>query len=198
MAFLLISSRQLSVWLRTFPPLRWTLKLLVRLIAPIHYVGAVVAVFDDAGRVLLVEHVFRTDHPWGLPGGWISRNEAPADAVIREVQEELHLDIEVKEVLTAAQIPATSMANHPSHLGIAYYARLKGGRCVPSGEVLSTRWADPERMDEDLAQFQREAVLAGRAAFDRDAKGLPASVSARRGKAHVSSTPSVPLGTSRT
>lgn len=163
--------RRLSRWLRRVAPLRWALKVAVRAFAPTHYVGAVAAVFDDAGRVLLVEHVFRTDHPWGLPGGWISRGEAPADAVARELREELQLDIEVKELIAAARIPPTRMANHPSHLGLAYYARLRGGQCRPSGEVLGFRWADPDHIDEDLAPFQLEAVLAGRSAFIRAGQG---------------------------
>jgi 8-oxo-dGTP diphosphatase len=160
--------RRLSRWLRRVAPLRWALKVAVRAFAPTHYVGAVAAVFDDAGRVLLVEHVFRTDHPWGLPGGWVSRGESPADAVARELREELQLDVEVKELIGAARIRPTRMANHPSHLGLAYYARLRGGQCTPSsGEVLGFRWADPDRIDEDLAPFQLEAVFAGRSAFTR-------------------------------
>lgn len=168
MGFPFVEGRRLSAWLSRVAPLRWVLKAAVRMLAPTHYVGAVAAVFDDSGRVLIVEHVFRTDHPWGLPGGWISRGEAPADAVARELREELQLDIEVKELIAAARIPATRMANHPSHLGLAYYARLRGGRCAPSGEVLSVRWADPDSIDEDLAPFQRHAVLAGRSAFARE------------------------------
>ena len=43
------------------------------------------------GQVLLVEHVFHPYAPWGLPGGWIDRNESPSQtAVIRELQEELN------------------------------------------------------------------------------------------------------------
>jgi ADP-ribose pyrophosphatase YjhB (NUDIX family) len=168
MGFPFVERRRLSVWLRRVAPLRWALKAAVRMLAPTHYVGAVAAVFDDAGHVLIVEHVFRTDHPWGLPGGWISRGEAPADAVARELREELQLDIEVKELIAAARIPATRMANHPSHLGLAYYARLRGGRCAPSGEVLGMRWADPDSIAEDLAPFQRHAVVAGRSAFARE------------------------------
>lgn len=164
----MVDRRRLSVWLRRFAPLRWALKVAVRVIAPTHYVGAVVAVFDDAGRVLLVEHVFRTDHPWGLPGGWISRREAPADAVTRELQEELQLDVEVKQLLCAARVRPTPMASHPAHLGLAYYGRLRGGRCAPSGEVLAVRWADPSSIDEDLAPFQRDAIVAGRSVFARE------------------------------
>ena len=127
MAFRLIDGRRLSMWLRRYAPLRWALKIAVRLVAPRHYVGAVAAVFDDAGNVLLVEHVFRTDYPWGLPGGWVEPGEAPVDAVRREIQEELQLQIDVKELLSVARISPTVMANHPSHLGLAYYARLSAG-----------------------------------------------------------------------
>jgi 8-oxo-dGTP pyrophosphatase MutT (NUDIX family) len=168
MAFRLIDGRRLSTWLRRYPPLRWALKVAVRLFAPRHYVGAVVAVFDDAGQVLLVEHVFRTDHSWGLPGGWVEPGEAPIDAVRREVQEELQLRIDVKDLLSVERITPTVMANHPSHLGLAYYARLRAGRCTPSGEVLTVKWADPGTIVEDLAPFQRQAILAGRAVFDRE------------------------------
>lgn len=168
MVFPLADRRRLSVLLRRFTPLRWALKAAVRLLAPTHYVGAVVAIFDDVGRVLIVEHVFRTDHPWGLPGGWISRGEAPAATVAREVREELQLEIEVKELIAASRIPATRLANHPSHLGLAYYARLKSGRCIPSSEVLSVRWADPDNIEEDLSMFQRSAIIAGRSVLARE------------------------------
>ena len=161
----MLDRRRFSVWLRAFPPLRWSLKLAVRLFAPSHYAGAVVAVFDDQGHVLLVEHVFRTDHPWGLPGGWISRHEAPAEAVRRELQEELQLKVEIGPLLAAERIAPTPMANHPSHLGIAYYGRLIGGSGVPSAEVLGFRWADPDRIDEDLAPFQRAAIEQGHRVF---------------------------------
>jgi ADP-ribose pyrophosphatase YjhB (NUDIX family) len=174
MAFRLVDRRFLALSLRRCAPLRWMLKLAVRLFAPTHYVGAVVALFDSGGRVLLVEHVFRTDHPWGLPGGWAHRGELPIDAVKREVEEELQLQMDVKELLFVGNIPSTRMANHPAHLGFAYYARLTAGQCVPSREVLSTRWADPERIEEDLAPFQRRAVLEGRNAFARDVPRLRA------------------------
>lgn len=48
-------------------------------------------VFDDAAdRVLLLwRHRFITDvWGWEVPGGWIDRDEAPSEAVRREVQEE--------------------------------------------------------------------------------------------------------------
>jgi len=40
----------------------------------------------DAGRVLLVRE--RSDGRWTLPGGWVDVNDAPSEAVAREVYEE--------------------------------------------------------------------------------------------------------------
>ena len=91
--------RQLAGWLRRFAPLRWLLALAVRLFAPRHYVGAAGVIFNEAGQMLLIEHVFRPHFPWGLPGGWVEYGETPAETVRREVEEELGLRVEVKQLL---------------------------------------------------------------------------------------------------
>jgi len=44
------------------------------------------AVFDDAGRVLLVREV--ADGRWSLPGGWADVGDAPSASAAREVLEE--------------------------------------------------------------------------------------------------------------
>ena len=47
-------------------------------------------------RYLLVVHAgrFRTGNKWGLPGGHVDGNEDGVDAVLRELREELYIDIE--------------------------------------------------------------------------------------------------------
>ena len=59
-------------------------------------VGAGAAVFDENGRVLLVQ---RGRPPragqWGLPGGMLELGERLVDAAAREVREECSIEIEI-------------------------------------------------------------------------------------------------------
>jgi 8-oxo-dGTP diphosphatase len=54
-------------------------------------VGADVILRDDQGRVLLVDPDYKPD--WDLPGGMVEANEPPIDGLIRELQEELSLQL---------------------------------------------------------------------------------------------------------
>ena len=59
-----------------------------------------VALIDWQGKVLISlrsKKSFLSNH-WEFPGGKIKKNEAPEDAVIREIKEELSLDINKKSL----------------------------------------------------------------------------------------------------
>jgi 8-oxo-dGTP diphosphatase len=60
-------------------------------------VSADVIVRDSSGRILLVDPTCKPD--WDLPGGMAEANEPPADAVRRELREELGLDIQVGDLV---------------------------------------------------------------------------------------------------
>lgn len=63
-------------------------------------------VFTDAtGDVLLVKPTY--NDVWHLPGGVVEPGESPADAAVREVREELGLDIEVGRMLGVDYRPPT-------------------------------------------------------------------------------------------
>ncbi|HEX3810689.1 MAG TPA: NUDIX domain-containing protein [Rhizomicrobium sp.] len=51
--------------------------------------GASAMVENGSGQVLLVRHSYI--HGWALPGGGVARREPPAQAVMRELQEEVGL-----------------------------------------------------------------------------------------------------------
>ena len=58
---------------------------------------------DRHGRILLCDTAFKSD--WELPGGIVEPSEAPRDGAIREVREELGLDLSVGRLLVADWLP---------------------------------------------------------------------------------------------
>lgn len=114
-------------------------------------VGVVGVMFDSEGRVLLVEHVFHPRRPWGLPGGWTGRNEAPSAAVARELREELEIEVAIDSVLLVE-------LRQRNHLDIAYLCRLNGGTVgTISPELLAYDWFDPLHLPK-LVPFHHLAI----------------------------------------
>jgi 8-oxo-dGTP diphosphatase len=56
---------------------------------------------DRQGRIALVRNTYRDG--WSLPGGVVDDNEAPADAAVREVREELGHETHAPVTLLAVQ-----------------------------------------------------------------------------------------------
>src|SRR5688572_19859550 len=57
-------------------------------------VSAAAIITNEQRQVLLLNHVLRPFHGWGLPGGFIGVREQPEDAIRREVREETGLELE--------------------------------------------------------------------------------------------------------
>jgi 8-oxo-dGTP diphosphatase len=55
-------------------------------------VGADAILRDEGGRILLVDPDYKPD--WDLPGGMIEANEPPLDGLLRELNEELSLQLD--------------------------------------------------------------------------------------------------------
>jgi len=168
--------RLLAGWIRRFGVLRWVLRLGVMLLIPRQHVGAVGAIFNDDGQVLLLEHVFRPRFPWGLPGGWINRGEDPARAVAREIKEELGLTVEVKQLLLC--LPQGGKTGIPRGLGLAYYGRFSNGQpqaqtesAVYAHEILAAQWRYPEQITVRLTQIDRQAIELGTQLFKQENSG---------------------------
>ncbi|CAN5707094.1 MAG: NUDIX hydrolase [Iamia sp.] len=151
----------------------------VRTISPSFTVGAMCFIERDDGALLLVEHIYR--RRWGVPGGLLERREDPSDAALREVREEVGLDV----VLVGE--PAVVVDAIPQRVDVVYRARLAPG-CDPDGatplspEIKGLRWFPrtglPELQHETagalvaLGRIQSAAGDgrgSGRAGRDRDA-----------------------------
>jgi 8-oxo-dGTP diphosphatase len=128
-------------------------RVLVRLVAPSFSVGAICVIERADGRMLLVRQTYRSN--WGLPGGLLKRHEAPADAVRREVAEEVGLDIELLGE------PAVVVESRLHRVDIVFRARPAPGANpdglqIGSAEIESCTWFAPE----ELPHLQPETASA--------------------------------------
>lgn len=124
-----------------------------RLHLPHFTAGVAGVVIDDRGRVLLLEHVYHLEHPWGLPGGWIDRREQPTEALIRELREETGLQVTVECPLFIRAHPTRT------HFDFIYLCRPHGDIQFLSGEILSYKWADPTDLPP-VSRFHSRAIAA--------------------------------------
>jgi len=103
-------------------------------------VGVSGVVFDDAGRVMLLEHAFRRRYPWGLVSGWVKAGETLEDALRREVREETSLSISIERLLVVRK----------DRLGLAleavFVCQLTGGTFQPSNEITRIQWCAPDHL----------------------------------------------------
>ncbi len=119
--------------------------------------GTVGVVLNGKGEVLLVEHVFHPKYPWGLPGGWMDRNEAPDQTLRRECREELGMNVTVLEPLVIRV-----GIYQPGHLDIAYLCQAESDVMNLSDELMDYRWVSFDALPT-LMPFHQEAVAAAKA-----------------------------------
>ncbi len=152
-------ARHFSSLLRRFPFIMRLPYLFYRGLQGRYTVGVAAVIFDRRGRVLLVEHAYHPQFPWGLPGGWIGADEDPAAAVLRELKEELALSA---RVLRALHISRTA----PQHIDLAFHCEALGDIGKLSHELLAYRWVERERLPA-LKGFHRHCIALAQAAAER-------------------------------
>ncbi len=117
--------------------------------------GVSAVVFDARGRILIVEHAYHPQLPWGLPGGWVGQDEDPAEAVTRELKEELQLEADVLSVVHTGK---TAKA----HVDLAFLCQAKCPVGKLSHELLAYDWFEADRLPR-LKSFHHRAILASQA-----------------------------------
>ncbi|MCS6870141.1 MAG: NUDIX hydrolase [Anaerolineae bacterium] len=155
-------ARRFANLLRRAP---WLVYIPQRLLRPFHAhvsIGAVGAVFNAEGQLLLVEHLFHPLTPWGLPGGGMNRGETPDQTVRRELLEETGLQVDVLQPLIVAKSVIL-----PHHLDIGYLCRLSAPDqpIRLSRELLAYRWVAPHEALPPLSPFHTEVVRRALAAL---------------------------------
>ncbi|MEL6148195.1 MAG: NUDIX hydrolase [Chloroflexota bacterium] len=144
--------QHIANFLRRFPFIGWFATQLYRLTKPQFTAGVVGIVFNDEGHVLLVEHVFHAKYPWGLPGGWVDRGEPLDVSVVRELREELQLDVTVQLVAHVEIV-----RKYRNHIDIAYLCKAHNSVGTLSTELLQYRWTPLDNMPV-IPAFHQAAI----------------------------------------
>src|SRR5947209_2877920 len=112
--------------------------------------GAVI--INEEGRILLLEHVFRADRGWGIPGGFLSKSEQPEAALRRELREEIGIEVRDVELLFARTLP------QPPQIEIYFRARAIGHPEPCSFEIKSAGWFSVDDLPAELSKDQRRLI----------------------------------------
>ena len=135
--------------------------MLVRVGTPNFTVGAICLIERDDGCVLLVRQSYRGR--WGAPGGLLTRGESARDGMLREVREEVGIDVEVMGE------PTVVVAPEPQRVDIVFRARPSDGAVEPhpqSPEITEVRWFafdDLPELQDELADALMAAARAAHA-----------------------------------
>lgn len=131
-----------------------------------HFVGKVTqkAIVYTDGKILLNRDV--GDEHYDLPGGRIDMGEEPAHGLVREMREELGVEVEVGDPIHVCQ---TLWGSEKSpHFFIVYEATLLSAldEVIADGvEVEEVRWVTPEEL-ESIAIYS-ECVFAVKKFLER-------------------------------
>jgi ADP-ribose pyrophosphatase YjhB (NUDIX family) len=109
-------------------------------------------IFDDENRILLLEHVFRADNGWGVPGGFVNKGEKPEDALRRELREEAKIELDDIRILFARQLDVVKQVE------IYYRARAIGEPTPSSIEIKSAAWFSVDALPPELSRDQRKLI----------------------------------------
>ncbi|WGT46607.1 NUDIX hydrolase [Tessaracoccus lacteus] len=116
---------------------------------PVIVVSAVV-LRDKAGRVLLVRKHGTT--MWMNPGGKPEPGESAEDCAVREVREELGLELDAARLIDLGEHLARA-ANESGHLVLARVFQWPDpvATPMPAAEIEEVRWVATTARDADLA-----------------------------------------------
>ena len=135
---------------------RFILRLGAHAIVPRHRIGVAIVAFNETDDVLLLKHVFQHEgRIWGLPGGWLNKDEDPIEGGLRELREETGLSAVSHTVVHAVR--------KKGHIAMSVLATVENDTndLRFSGEIYEARWTPLNELPNGLQDFARESIKAG-------------------------------------
>ena len=133
---------------------RWAMRTVVPIIVPRQRVGVAVVHINTDEEVFMLRHVFHTNYEWGLPGGWLKRDEPPDKGALRELREETGLTAVLGPVVTVQH------SRTPPHIGIVFLGQINQGTLQLSHEIVEARWCPLDALPQPLTSHTQIAIAA--------------------------------------
>jgi 8-oxo-dGTP diphosphatase len=145
-------NRGITIVWRHFPFPRGFRSRIMRTANDKFLVGVMVVVTDEQDRLLLVRNTYDPRYSWGLPGGWMGRNEQPEECIRREIAEETGYELEIDYLLATRSHPRL-----PS-IDIVYRGRITGGTFRPSAEIVEARYFSLDNLPDGLTPIHQRLL----------------------------------------
>lgn len=108
---------------------------------------------NEKGQVLLLRHVFRPGSGWGIPGGFMSGGEQPAETLKRELEEEIGLQLENLRLVFVHTLEKMN------HIEIIFFADAHGEEPqIRSMEISQIGWFTIEDLPEGINPEQLKLI----------------------------------------
>lgn len=116
--------------------------------------GVRVMVFDDDGRILLIEHSYTPG--WHLPGGGVERGEPAEVAAARELEEEAGVRPDGR--LTLVSIHDNAHTFRGDHVVFYRVDRWTATPATSRGEILRCDWFHPDALPAGTTEATRRRI----------------------------------------
>ncbi len=119
-------------------------------------------IFNNKGEVLLIHNMAMRDPQksyWGFPKGHIDPKESSKEAAIREVREEVGLEVEVIEKIGDSKYVFTHSGEKIFKVVIMFLMKVIAGELkIQTEELLDAKWFPPTEALEKLS-FSKDKEL---------------------------------------
>lgn len=129
---------------------------------PLIFVGSVVVVVDEQGRLLLQQRKF-PEGAWGIPGGLMELGESTEDVARRELFEETRLQVDKLTLINVYSGPEHFIraANGDEFYVVttAYYTENAiGDLVVDQAESITFSYFHPHELPENIVKSHRDIL----------------------------------------